>query len=152
MKRERETRGRPRKKDDTMKFSCFARAGAAMSAYDDARERGEKHSVAVTHAVDSVRRLYPTMRISRTVVKRILAEFRPRNSGTILRFDRSTLREEEAEKHRWIRSQVALMQENKALTSPVLPSDSLPKTVTTFRIRFAERPNYPRHNLKTPKE
>jgi hypothetical protein len=149
MEKKRKPRGRPRKKEGTIEFWQFVRAAATMSAYDEARESGQKHSVAVTQAVDSIRRLQPTMPISRTVVKRILAEFRPRSGGTILRFERTTLSEEAVEKLRWIWAQLADLQGRKGLTLPSLPNDSPPKFGTTFKIRFAERPTYPRHNRKT---
>jgi hypothetical protein len=153
MERERKPRGRPRKNEGTIELWHFVRAGAAMIAHDEARESGQKHSVAVTQAVDSIRRLHPTKPISRTVVKRILAEFRPRSSGTILRFERSTLSQEEAEKEklRWIWAQLSDLQGKKGLTLPLLPNDSPPRAGTTLKIRFSERPKYPRHNRKIPK-
>jgi hypothetical protein len=52
----------------------FARAGIVMTAHDEARRNGEKHSVALAKAVEFVRQHFPKMRISKTGVKRI---FRP---------------------------------------------------------------------------
>jgi len=47
---EKRWKGRPRKKEDSIEFWQFARAARVMSAYDEARERGDKHSVAVRSA------------------------------------------------------------------------------------------------------
>jgi len=92
------------------------------------------------------------MPISETEVKRILAEFRSRKSKTILLFERSTLTEEDLAKFRWIQEQLAALPQMKGLRLPA-PSDvTPPKSVTTFKIRFGERPNYPRHNRKRLKE
>ena len=44
---EKRRKGRPRKKEDSIEFWQFARAARVMCAYDEARERGDKHSVAV---------------------------------------------------------------------------------------------------------
>ncbi len=120
-----------------------------MWAYDEAREKDEKHSVAVRYAVDSLRRSGPKMRISETEVKRILSTFRPRGSGTILRFERSTLGEEDIKRHRWIKEQFAALQKEKGITLQVPPVYDETLHGAKFTIRFAERPNYPRHNCKT---
>lgn len=135
-----------------MEFWRFVRAGAAMSAYDEARESGSKHSFAVTQAADSVRQLHPEMPISETQVKRILAAWRPRKARVILRFKRSILTEEETNKIQWIWEQLAALHEEKALMLPVLRNDNPPKSGTLFTICFGERPNYPRYNHKTPTE
>jgi len=73
-------------------------AAIVQAAYDEAREMSEKHSVAVRDAVDAVRRRNPEVPISETGVKCILSNFRPRRSGTIFRFERSLLSEEEIKK------------------------------------------------------
>jgi len=126
---ERRQRGRPRKAGDTIPLWKFAREGAAMWAYDEARGSGEKHSAAVAQAADFVKKLYPGIRISETEVRRILAMRRPRNAGTILRFERSIMTEEQGPSN-----------------------DDQAHGTTVFKIRFAERPTYPRHNRKNPKE
>jgi hypothetical protein len=152
MKKGANRTGRPRKSGDTIEFWRFARAGAIMSAYDEARVSGQKHSVAVLHAVEAIRRLYPTMRISSTLVKRVLAEFRPKDSGTILCFERSTLSEEKVEKLRSLQAQAASWLGDRDQKLPILHSDGPPKVTTTFKIRFADRPKYPRHNRKITKQ
>ncbi len=143
-------RGRPRKKEDTIQPWQFARAALAMCAYDEARAKGEKHSVAVAQATYFVKKRHPEMRISETEVKRILATWRPRNVGTILRFERSVLTEEKIKKFRWIREQLATLQGKRGLILPVPPNYDQGPSFAAFTIRFAERPNYPRHNRKIP--
>lgn len=54
-----------------------------IHAYDQARGRGEKHSSAVAEAVAAVKSSYPDMKISETVVKRILAEHQPKDAPTV---------------------------------------------------------------------
>jgi len=145
-------RGRPRKKEDAIAFWQFGRAARAMCAYDEARERGDKHSVAVRYAVDVLKRRNPKMPISEAEIRRVLAAWRPRGSHTILRFERSTLSEQDAEKLQWIRGQLAALEGKKDLTSPVLSIDNPPKTATIVKIRLAERPQYARHNRRISKE
>ncbi len=141
-------RGRPRKAEDTIQFWQFARAARVMCAYDVARGRGEKHSAAIEYAVNFVKQLSPKMRISRTEVKRVLAAWRPRNAGTILRFERSIMTEEKIKKFRWIREQVAMLEEKRGLVLPSPPSFDLGPSLAVFTIRFAEKPDFPRHNRK----
>src|SRR5258708_5429947 len=105
-------RGRPRKAGDTIQFRQFARVALVMSAYDEARERGDKHSVAVRHVVDLVKQRHPEMGISETEVKRTLATWRPRGSHTILRFQRTMLDEEGIKKHSRILQHLAMLQGN----------------------------------------
>lgn len=134
-----------------MEFWQFARAGIAMSAYDEAREKGEKHSDAIRQAVDAVRRRNPGMPISETEVKRSLSAFRPRGSGTILRFERSTLSEEDMKSHQWLREQLAMLKKEKGITLPQLPVCDETRHPEKLTVRFSIRPNYPRHNRKAPK-
>jgi hypothetical protein len=44
---EKKGKGRPRQAKNAIQFWQFARAARVMCAYDEARERGDKHSVAV---------------------------------------------------------------------------------------------------------
>jgi hypothetical protein len=123
-----------------------------MSVYDEARENGQKHSVAVAQTVYFIKQRHPKMRISETEVKRTLAKFRPRNSQTILRFERSMLAEEGLVMFRQIQERLGALHQKEGLSLPA-PSDvGATKPVTTYKIRFGERPIYPRHNRKTPKE
>lgn len=145
--------GRPRKEAGTMKSTQFMRAGIVMAVYDEARQSDQKHSVAVRQAVEFVKQNYPGLRISETAVRRILAEWRPRKSGTILRFERSIMTEEEISKCRSVREQAAAFQQEKSLKVPVPHDiDNRSKTVTKFVLRFGERPDYPRSNRKITKD
>jgi len=132
-----------------MECTRFVPAGIVMAAYDEARQNDQKHSVAVRQAVEFVKQNYPELRISETAVRRILAEWRPRNSGTILRFERSTMTEEEVAKYRSVREQAAAFQQQIGPSVPLLPDINNPfKTATKFVFGFGERPNYPRSNRK----
>jgi hypothetical protein len=73
--------GRPRKKKGVISPWAFTRAGIVMSAYDEARENGQKHSVAVRQSVEVIRQLHPKIPISETGVRRILSQFRPRKKS-----------------------------------------------------------------------
>jgi len=146
--------GRPRKEEGTLEYRQFVRAGIVTAAYDEARQSDQKHSVAVRQVVEFVKQNYPALRISETAVRRILAEWRPRNSGTILRFERSIMTEEEISKYRSVRDQAAAFQHQNGLKVPMLPdiNNNPSKTVTKFVFGFGERPNYPRFNRKTTKD
>jgi len=150
MEIEKRLRGRPRKTGDTIQFWQFARAGMALCAYDEARGRGEKHSAAVRDVVQFVKQRNPEMHISETETKRILAAWRPRGSQTILRFDHSSMSEEDLKRRRWILEQLAMLRGKKSLTLPTPPNYDLARNVAAFKFRLAERPNYPRHNPKNP--
>jgi hypothetical protein len=67
-------RGRP--KSSYQKSWMLARAVLALYAYGRARDAGEKHSVAITEAVNYIRTICPRMKVSETEVKRILAVWR----------------------------------------------------------------------------
>ena len=122
--------GRPRKKEGVISFQDFLRVGIVESLYDEARENGEKHSVAVAQTVELIKQRDPTMRISETGVKRILAALRPSGSHTIVRFKVKTLTGDERAR---------------------LYPNQVPVSVTTFGMTLGERPNYPRNNRKGPK-
>lgn len=130
----------------------FGRAAIMLSAYDEAREKGEKHSSAVTSAVEFVRRCSPGVRISDSGVKRILSTFRPRGSAAILRFERSPLSVEEINKYRSIHEQAVVFAEKNGMTLPEPPVFDETRPREKFIIRYAERPDYPRHNRKSPTE
>jgi len=144
--------GRPQKRGDTIEPWQFGRAAIVQAAYDEAREKGEKHSVAVRAAVDAVRRHNPKVRISETEVKRVLSRFRPKGSGIILHFERSRLTEEDIERFRSVFEQAAQFAEKMGMTLPQLPVYDETHRREKFLIRFSERPDYPRHNRKAPNE
>jgi hypothetical protein len=123
-----------------------------MSAYDEARARGEKHSVAVIEAADCVGRYDSEMPISETEVRRILATHRPRNSETRLLFERSIRTEEDLRINRWLREQLAELHGKKGITLPAVPNYDLSKSNLVLTIRVGPRPLYPRHNRKIPND
>jgi hypothetical protein len=146
METERKKRGRPRQAKDTIQFWQFARVARVMCAYEEARERGDKHSVAVRGVVEHLKKSDLGMPISETEVKRILSLWRPRNAGTILRFERKILTHEAVKRHRWLQEQLAALQGKRDLKLEV--PTNLGRLTETITVRFAERPNYPRHNRK----
>lgn len=152
MEMEKRRRGRPRKKEGAIECWQFVRAAMALCAYHEAREGGQKHSVGVKHAVDFVKQLDPEMPISEAEVRRTVAAWQPRNSQTILRFERSSLSEEDVKLNRWVREQFAEFRGKKGLKLEEPPNYDVAPNVAVFTIRLAERPNYPRHNRKNPQE
>jgi len=140
--------GRPRKKHDGIEFLQFVRAAMVMSAYDEARARGEKHRVAVIEAVDYVKRFDSDMKISETEVKRVLASFRPKTTRKILRFEPSIRSEDDLHINRLMRGELAALQEKRGITLPDVPNYDLSKSNLMLTIRIGTRPVYPRHNAK----
>jgi hypothetical protein len=67
--------GRPRK-DGRQDMWILERIALVLFAYGRARDAGEKHSVAIAEAVKYVRETAPTMRISETEAKRVVAAWR----------------------------------------------------------------------------
>lgn len=135
-----------------MPFWQLVRSGTALCGFDEARRRGEKHSVAIVEAVAFVRGLHPEMPISETEVKRILAAWRPRGNdyGEVFSFERFDLSEEDIQKRRTI-EQLLMSQANKGSKLPI-PNFHLPQNATVFKIRISKRPDYPRHNAKQSHE
>jgi hypothetical protein len=70
-----EKRGRPRK-NGLQPISVLNRVTLVTYAYDQARGAGEKHMAAITEAVEFIRKNHPSMKVSETEVKRILANYR----------------------------------------------------------------------------
>lgn len=93
------------------------------------------------------------MPISETVVKRVLATFRPRNSHSILQFKRVTLDDSELMTQRNVLEQASAdLRGKKGLRKPLPSIEDLPKSRTAYTFGYADRPLYPRHNRKIPKE
>ena len=84
MKRQQGRRGRPRM-NGKQPFRMFPRILIVLNAYNKARSTGEKHSSAVTEAVAAVKSAYPDIKISETEVKRILAEYQPKDAPIVTR-------------------------------------------------------------------
>jgi hypothetical protein len=70
-------RGRPGK-NGVKPFWVLHRTMVGLCAYDKARSRGEKYEQALKAAVEEVRQIFPEMPMSETEMKRVLAEFRPK--------------------------------------------------------------------------
>jgi len=124
------------------------RDGIVMSAYDEARENGEKHSVGVRQAAKVAKQRHPKLRISESGVRRSLAQHRPKKSQTILRYSRVTLAGEDLAKHHGFLAQMAAMSQKNEVDSSAPPAADATRPVTVYKISFGERPNYPRHNRK----
>ena len=138
-------RGRP-SRNGAKKPWHFGRALTVIDAYTTARERGEKHSVAVRETVAFVRRRHPEMPISETEVKRILADLRPQNSSAVLTVTCSILEGEEAARRRSFFEQIP-----QGIQDTVGSTDqNRRRPLTRFILGFRKRPNYVRHNAKGP--
>jgi len=122
-----------------------------VAVYDEARQRDGKHSSAITEVVKYFREGYPGVPISETEVRRVLANWRPRGSQTILQVERKTLNEEERERRRFMREQIPDLQQESSHKFDK-PSDINPKqSPTAYTLRFDARPDYPRFNSETPR-
>jgi len=127
----------------------FGRVVKVRCAYDESRRKGEKYSVAVRDAVDNVKQSSPEMPISETGVKRILSRYGPKESATILCFERVPMSEADIKRHRWIREQFAALRKKEGVTLPELRVYDETRRRDKFLIRFSERTKYPRHNRKS---
>lgn len=139
-------RGRPAK-NGVKSSGWLLRSFAVLYAHDKARAKGEKYSAAVRECVAFVRQFHPEMPISETEVKRILAEFRPKGAPTTFMSEYSVVDGEEARKIRSKLSERGFLSEERPQSTQT-DQDSRP--LKRYKIRFAETPNYPRHNAKNP--
>lgn len=146
MESERKGKGRPPKNGVTEPWR-FGRALKVVHAYRKARAGGEKHSAAVREAVEFVRQHDPKMPISETEVKRILAEFLPKDGPAALVVEYATLEGEEAAKLRSLHEQ-RLANAGIKITGG-LSDQNRRKPLKRFKFRFGERPHYPRHNASS---
>jgi hypothetical protein len=136
-------RGRPAK-NGVKDVRALSRVFAVLYSYDNARSRGEKYSLAIRECVAFVRQLHPGMPISETEVKRILAEFRPRNGRVILKVECSVAEGEEAQA---IRSKL-LSFRGFMPGSHTESAQKGSKPLKRFILRFATALEYPRHNAR----
>jgi hypothetical protein len=144
--------GKSRKIKGVISESEFGRVRIAIGLYDEERKNAQKHSAAVTQTVELIKQRYPMMRISETEVKRILATWRPRGSHNNLRIECLTYSQVGQTNHPGIEAQLAGMSQKRESKLPP-PSNVIPRnSVTTYQVRFGERPYYPRHNRRPPKE
>jgi hypothetical protein len=140
-------RGRPNKNGAKPGWMLF-RIATVLHAYDQARSSGEKHSGAIAAAAAAVRSQVPEMRISETEVKRVLAEFRSKNSGQTLIITQSIVRGRKLDiwfdNLRWIAE-----ESPRKLGVPHLPDyRSKPRQLRTLRIKVGPRPRHPRSNAR----
>jgi len=150
MKAKKKLRRRPKKNPGELEFRRFVRAGLIMCTFDEAREGGDKHSAAITHVVEYVRKHHPGMPVSETEVKRTLATYRPKNIQTILQFKRSIADDGKLATLRCVREQVAKMRSERNLSGPPPSIKNLSENLTTIKFGYSQRPLYPRHNRKIP--
>jgi hypothetical protein len=141
-------RGRP-PKNGVVEAFCFGRALMIIHAYSKARDAGQKHSCAVRETVESVRQLDPKMPVSETAVKRVLAEFMPRDSQVALRVDYSILEGDDAAERRRFHAEMLAFAGNRISTE--LTDQDQRRPLKAFKFGFGIRPIYPRHNAKSPK-
>lgn len=141
-------RGRPNK-DGAKPTWTLLRSVIVLCAYDRARHMGEKHSAAVAAAVSALRSQVPEMPISETEVKRVLAEFRSKDSGQALIFMEGIAQGREADA--WFeRLEWAAEKSRGKWNVPSFPHDeSKPRRLLTFAIQIGPRPRYPRHNSRS---
>ena len=141
-------KGRP-PKNGVVEPKHLLRAFKIVYSYSEALAGGQKHAAAVREAVDFVRQLDPKMPVSETAVKRVLAEFLPKDGQVALKVNCSILKGEEAAR---LRSFLAQMSELAGTKSPAVSADqNLQKPLKSFKFGFGKRPTYPRHNAKTSK-
>lgn len=146
MHRSMKKRGRPPKNGVT-EPRFFLRALMVTHAFSKARAGGQKHSAAMIEAVEFVGELDPGMPISETGVKRVLAEFRPKDSQVALTTDYLILEGEEAARHR--RSHAQMLESAGLKSRTELTDQDLQKPLKIFKFGFDKRPNYPRYNAKS---
>src|ERR1700684_1938701 len=91
--------GRPRK-NGRKSPSQFLRALAIYTAYIDARNRGQKHSVAVREASR-----IPRFHVSQTEVRRVLADFRPAANPAEVRVDSHIRNDSDIARHHLLMAQ-----------------------------------------------
>lgn len=136
-------RGRPKKTPGDAKFSEFVRAIIFLASYHRARQEGEKHSAALSQAVEFVKQSRPDLAMSQTTAKRILSTFQSRTTDCVLTVERSALGEAEVERLQ------AMMAQVPSEFSDFHAKDFNPRTKYVFG--YAPRPCYPRHNAKPPR-
>ena len=137
-------RGRPRKNGVSGPWQ-FARGLTILNAYQQARERGEKHSVAVSEAVVEVRQK-GGFRVSETEVRRVLKELRPKDSPVELKVRARLVNEGDLERLRLLIAQVPEEYRPKNWTG--LHKDThMPKISIMFGLGI--RTKYRRHNSKS---
>jgi len=141
-------RGRPNKNGAKPGWMLL-RSAMVLHAYDQARGMGEKHSAAIATAVTAVQFRVPGMKISETEVKRVLAEFRSKDSGQALIVTEGIAKGPKADS--WFEKLEWAAKESRGKWK--LPSffhdESKPRRLRTFTIQVGSRPRYPRRNARS---
>ena len=143
-------KGRPRK-NGAIEPRQFGRAILVISAYDQARKSGEKHSAAVNRAVDFLRQNRPEIPISGTGVKRILADIRSKRSPKTLLVESCRALGTEAEKISEIAARLAVMRKDGSMAQSHAKINQQ-QSFAKFTCRIGDRPDYPRHNRRVRKK
>jgi hypothetical protein len=116
-------RGRPRKNGQKAPRSLL-RSFVGLRAFDSARSAGEKYEAALDAGVEAVRTERPAYPVSRTEMKRILAEFRSDFLETTF-----------------------FIEESDDTTTP-----NGTKFQKAWDIRVGEMPKYTRHNVNRKRQ
>jgi hypothetical protein len=143
--------GRPNKNGVKPGWTLF-RSFLALHAYDRARARGEKHSVAIAEAVSALRSLVPEFSISETEVRRVLAEFQSKDSAGNFIITEGVAQGPElqlwSDNLKWLAQTAEKFPE--MLDASSFPGDEFdPTRIRTLTIQVGPRFRYPRHNART---
>jgi len=144
-------RGRPKKHGAKQDWTLL-RDSIALSGYDEARQRGEKHIVAISEAVSAVRKCDPQMPVSETEVRRILAHWRPSrtNANTLLPEPSRILEVRPAELD--TRAAQDFWRIQAVLMGMPLEAATKPIKIRVISVRHGPKPRYPRINSREPKQ
>jgi hypothetical protein len=141
-------RGRPNK-NGVKPGWMLIRSFIVLHAYCREKAAGEKHSTAIAAAVSAVHSWVPGTPISKTEVKRVLAEFLSKD------FEQSWIIIDgivpRPEVDRWFEN-LKWVAENfpGMLNSSSLSDDEFkPRRLRTLTIQVGPRPRYPRHNARS---
>ena len=145
--------GRPRKNGVKEPWH-LGRTLRIIEAYRVARERGEKRESAIEEAVLAVKQFDPDMPVSKTEVKRVLAEFASIYSDVSIRAESTILEgESAAEKRRFAFDMMKFADKYCVRSSEKLPveltEEQLHRPLTVISFGYARRPVYKRHNSKS---
>ena len=144
-------RGRPNKHGVRPGWMLL-RSVMVLHAYDQAKARGEKYSAAIAEAVSALRSRVPGMPISETEVRRVLAEFRSKDSKWNLVITERIAPGSElfllSDNLQWLAQTAEKFP--GMLDASSFPGDAFdPTRIRTLTIQVGPRLRYPRHNAKT---
>lgn len=128
-----------------MGLAQLERMCIARSAYRETRMNGQKHLEAIDAAVAEVRQRVPWMRISRTGVKRLLAQTRGKKSQFELRIEKSIVAESDPIHYVRICMELWAIASGDPHLVAVRRHLQLPLR-TKYTLGLADREEYPRTN------